>query len=158
MEPANQTVPANPTALTIQVVQLDPDLPLPKPAQDGDAGVDLHAATDVTLKPGGGRALIPTGLAVAIPPGFAGFVQPRSGLALKHGITCLNSPGLIDSGYRGELRVILINTDPTEPFEVCRGERIAQLVIQEVAAVTFEKVDELPASERGEEGFGSTGR
>ena len=144
--------------LKIQVVQLDPELPLPQHAQDGDAGVDLHAAEDVTLQPGGGRALVPTGLAVAIPEGYAGFVQPRSGLALKHGITCLNSPGLIDSGYRGELRVVLVNTDPAEAFEVKRGERIAQLVVQAVATVVFEPVAELPESSRGQGGFGSTGR
>ncbi len=144
--------------LKIQVVQLDSDLPLPKPAQQGDAGVDLYASENVTLEPGGGRALVPTGVAVAIPQGYAGFVQPRSGLALRHGVTCLNSPGLIDSGYRGELKVVLVNTDPKQAFEVRRGERIAQLVVQKVAAVAFEKVEQLPDSERGQSGFGSTGR
>ena len=101
---------------------------------------------------------MPTGIAVAIPEGYAGFVQPRSGLALKHGVTCLNTPGLIDSGYRGELKVLLINTDPTDAFEITRGERIAQLVIQAVVEPVFVEVDELDASERGEGGFGHTGR
>ena len=107
---------------------------------------------------GGGRALVPTGIRVAIPEGFAGFVQPRSGLALRHGVTLANSPGLIDSGYRDELAVIMINTDPTEDFEVKRGDRIAQLVIQKVERARFAEVDELPPSERGTGGFGHTGR
>ena len=144
--------------LELPVVRLDPDLPLPGYATEGDAGVDLVAREDVVLAPGGGRALVPTGIAVAIPQGYAGFVQPRSGLALKHGVTCLNTPGLIDSGYRGELKVLLVNTDPVEAFAVRRGERIAQLVIQRVEHVTFVVRDELPASARGEGGFGSTGR
>ena len=144
--------------LEIPLVRLVADLPLPAYARSGDAGADLVAAEDVTLAPGGGRALVPTGAAVAIPDGYAGFVQPRSGLALRHGGTCLNTPGLIDSGYRGELKVLLVNTDPTEPFEVVRGERIAQLVIQRVEECRFVEVDELPASDRGEGGFGSTGR
>jgi dUTP pyrophosphatase len=127
-------------------------------ATAGDAGADLFAAADVTLAPRGGRGLVPTGLAIAIPEGYAGFVQPRSGLALRHGVTCLNTPGLIDSGYRGELKVLLINTDPTEAFQVKRGERIAQLVVQRVEEATFDVVDELAESERGEGGFGSTGR
>lgn len=143
--------------MELPVQRLDPDLPLPAYAKPGDAGCDLVAATDVTLPPAGGRALVPTGLAIAIPDGFAGFVQPRSGLAFKHGVTCLNSPGLIDSGYRGELKVLLINTDPTEPFEVTRGERIAQLVIQRVEQVDFVAMDELPSTDRGSGGFGSTG-
>lgn len=144
--------------LELPVVRLDPDLPLPAYATDGDAGADLVAREDVLLAPGGGRGLVPTGVAVAIPPGYAGFVQPRSGLALRHGVTCLNTPGLIDSGYRGELKVLLVNTDPTEPFQVRRGERIAQLVIQRVEHVAFVVGDELPPSIRGESGFGSTGR
>jgi dUTP pyrophosphatase len=111
----------------------------------------------VLLAHGGGRALVPTGAAIAIPEGYAGFVQPRSGLALKHGVTCLNTPGLIDAGYRGELKVLLVNTDPHEDFLVKRGERIAQLVIQRVEYVSFREVDELPPSERGSGGFGSTG-
>jgi dUTP pyrophosphatase len=144
--------------LELPIVRLDPDLPLPRYATDGDAGADLVASEDVLLAPGGGRALVPTGMAVAIPAGYAGFVQPRSGLALKHGVTCLNTPGLIDSGYRGELKVLLVNTDPTEPFQVRRGERIAQLVVQRVEHVHFAETDVLPESTRGEGGFGSTGR
>jgi len=137
---------------------LDPELPLPVYAKSGDAGLDLVASQDVTLSPAGGRALVPTGLAVAIPVGYAGFVQPRSGLAARHGVTCLNTPGLIDSGYRGELKVLLVNTDPDEAFEVHRGERIAQLVIQAVAHAVLVEVDELESTERGEGGFGHTGR
>ena len=144
--------------LEVPVTRLDPDLSLPAYAREGDAGADLLAAETVTLAPNGGRALIATGLAVAIPVGYAGFVQPRSGLALRHGVTCLNTPGLIDSGYRGELKVLLVNTDPTEAFEVTRGERIAQLVVQRVEHVQFVEVSELPETERGAGGFGSTGR
>jgi dUTP pyrophosphatase len=143
--------------LEISVVQLDPDLALPSYARLGDAGADLVAREGARLAAGGGRAMVPTGVALAIPEGFAGFVQPRSGLALRHGITCLNTPGLIDSGYRDELRVLLVNTDPTEEYEVTRGDRIAQLVIQRVEACDFVVVDELPQSERGLGGFGSTG-
>jgi dUTP pyrophosphatase len=142
----------------VPVVRLDPDLPLPGYARSGDAGADLVARTGVTLSPGGGRALVPTGIALAIPEGYAGFVQPRSGLALRHGVTCLNTPGLIDAGYRDELAVLLVNTDPDQPYEVRRGDRIAQLVIQQVATAAFVEVDELSASERGLGGFGSTGR
>lgn len=144
--------------MDLPVKRLDPDLPLPAYAKPGDAGCDLLAAEDMTLTAGGGRALVPTGIAIAIPDGYAGFVQPRSGLANKHGVTCLNTPGLIDSGYRGELKVLLINTDPTEDFVITRGERIAQLVIQKVEQVTFVEQDELPDSERGAGGFGHTGR
>lgn len=144
--------------LEVPVRRLDPDLPLPAYARPGDAGVDLVAAEDLELAPGGGRGLVPTGIAVAIPRGYAGFIQPRSGLALKHGVTCLNTPGLIDSDYRGELKVLLVNTDPTEPFLVRRGERIAQLVVQAVEHVLFEEVDELDDTDRGEGGFGHTGR
>ena len=144
--------------LPVPVRRLDPDLPLPEYAKPGDAGIDLRATEALTLAPGGGRALVPTGIAVAIPRGYAGFIQPRSGLALKHGVTVLNSPGLIDSDYRGELKALLINTDPTEPFEVTRGERIAQLVIQAVEHVDFVEVDVLDDTERGEGGFGHTGR
>ena len=144
--------------LKIQLQRLDPDLAAPTYATEGDAGADLVAAEGVTLAPGGGRSLVPTGMAVAIPMGYAGFIQPRSGLAYRNGVTCLNTPGLIDSGYRGELKVLLINTDPTEPFEIQRGDRIAQLVIQRVEHADFVEVDELPAdSVRGEGGFGSTG-
>jgi len=144
--------------LDVPIVHLDPDLPLPAYAKPGDAGVDLRAREDTVLAAGGGRALVPTGVAIAIPAGFAGFVQPRSGLALEHGVTCLNTPGLIDSGYRGELKVLLVNTDPAEDFEIRRGERIAQLVIQAVEHVTFVVRDELPPTDRGEDGFGSSGR
>lgn len=144
--------------LPVPVRRLDPDLPLPEYAKPGDAGIDLRATEAVTLAPAGGRALVPTGIAVAIPRGYAGFIQPRSGLAFKHGVTVLNSPGLIDSDYRGELKALLINTDPTEPFEVTRGERIAQLVIQAVEHVDLVEVDVLDATERGEGGFGHTGR
>ncbi|MCX7619621.1 MAG: dUTP diphosphatase [Acidimicrobiales bacterium] len=146
------------STLTLPLVRLDPDLPVPEYAKPGDAGLDLRAARTMLLKAGGGRAVVPTGIAVAIPHGYAGFVQPRSGLARDHGVTCLNSPGLIDSGYRGELQVLLINTDPTEDFEVRRGERIAQLVIQKVEHVCFDEVAELPDSERGTGGWGHTGR
>ncbi len=144
--------------MELLVQRLDPDLPLPAYAKTGDAGCDLLATADVVLAPGGGRALVPTGIAVAIPEGYAGFVQPRSGLALAHGVSCLNTPGLVDSGYRGELKVLLVNTDPAAPFAVTRGERIAQLVIQRVEQVRFVEVDQLPGSERGAGGFGSTGR
>ncbi len=144
--------------LDLPVLRLDPDLPLPAYARSGDAGVDLVAREDVTLAPAGGRALVPTGIAIALPDGYAGFVQPRSGLAFKHGVTCLNTPGLIDSGYRGELKVCLINHDPIEPFDVKRGERIAQLVIQAVEQVDFVEVEVLDESERGDKGFGSSGR
>ena len=144
--------------LHVPLVRLDPDLPVPAYAKPGDAGVDLRARVDVTLEPGGGRTLVPTGVAVAIPEGHAGFVQPRSGLARDHGVTCLNTPGLIDAGYRGELIVLLVNTDPIVPFDVVRGERIAQLVVQRVEHCAFDVVDELPPSERGEGGWGHTGR
>ena len=143
--------------LEIPLLRLDPDVKLPAYATAGDAGADLVAAADVVLVAGGGRALVPTGAAIAIPEGYAGFVQPRSGLALRHGVTCLNTPGLIDSGYRGELKVLLVNTDPSEDFEIRRGDRIAQLVIQAVEHVHFVEVEELPDSDRGGDGFGSTG-
>lgn len=143
--------------LQLPVQRLDPDLELPSYAKPGDAGFDLRARESVTIPSGGGRALVPTGIAVAIPEGWAGFVQPRSGLALKHGVTCLNTPGLIDSGYRGELKVLLVNTDPHQAFDVERGERIAQMVIQRVEHVAFVEVADLGDSERGVGGFGSTG-
>ncbi len=145
--------------LAVPIVRLDPDLPLPAYAKPGDAGIDLLAREDVMIPRAGGRVLVPTGVAVAIPAGYAGFIQPRSGLALKYGVTCLNTPGLIDSGYRGELKVLLVNTDPHAGHQIERGERIAQLVVQQVEHVAFEVVDELPAdSERGDGGFGHTGR
>jgi dUTP pyrophosphatase len=144
--------------LRIPVIRLDDDLPLPAYARPGDAGADLVARDHVLLRRGGGRALVGTGVALALPEGYAGFVQPRSGLALRHGVTCLNSPGLIDSGYRDELRVLLVNTDPDDDYEVHRGDRIAQLVIQLVERAEFLPVDDLGASERGTGGFGHTGR
>jgi dUTP pyrophosphatase len=128
---------------------------VPGRAYAGDAGLDLSACDEVELAPGE-RALVPTGLAVAIPEGYAGFVQPRSGLAARHGISIVNTPGLIDSGYRGELRVTLLNTDPREPFVVEPGMRIAQLVIVPLPEVELVEVDELPPSERGVRGFGSS--
>lgn len=143
--------------IAVPVRRLDPDLPLPSYAHVGDAGADLVARETVTLAPGGGRALVPTGIALAIPEGYAGFVQPRSGLALRHGVTCLNTPGLIDAGYRDELKVLLVNTDRETPYTVSRGDRIAQLVIQGVERVAFESAAELPASSRDTGGFGSTG-
>lgn len=140
------------------VVRLDADLPVPTYARAGDAGADLRARTGALLKAGGGRAVVPTGIRLAIPDGYAGFVLPRSGLALRHGVTLANSPGLIDSGYRDELAVLLLNTDPSSDFEVRRGDRIAQLVIQRVGMASFRAVADLPPSERGFGGFGHTGR
>jgi dUTP pyrophosphatase len=144
--------------IELPVLRLDLDLPLPAYAKPGDAGIDLVARDDVILSAGGGRALVPTGIAIALPEGYGGFVQPRSGLAFKHGVTVLNSPGLVDSGYRGELKVCLINTDPDVPFEVKRGERIAQLVVKAVEHVDFVEVEVLDETARGDTGFGSSGR
>ena len=143
--------------LSIRVRRLDPELPLPARRHAGDAGYDLAARVDVRLEPAGGRALVPTGISVAIPEGFAGFVQPRSGLALRHGVTCLNSPGLIDAGYRDEISVLLVNLDPGVAFDVRRGDRIAQLVIQRVENITWQEVETLDDSARGTGGWGSTG-
>ncbi len=157
--PAERSSHAGASAsLAVPVVRLDPDLPLPRYARPGDAGADLAARIDVKLPAGGGRATVPTGIAVAIPEGYAGFVLPRSGLALRHGVTCLNTPGLIDSGYRDEIVVLLVNTDPEEDYQVRRGDRVAQLVLERVEEASFAEVDRLPASERGLDGFGSTGR
>jgi len=144
--------------LDLPLVRLDADLALPAYARAGDAGADLVARQDTTLVAAGGRALVPTGVAVAIPSGWAGFVLPRSGLALRHGVTCLNTPGLIDAGYRDELLVLLVNTDPTEDYRIQRGDRIAQLVIMRVEQARFDLVDGLPGSDRGRGGFGHTGR
>jgi dUTP pyrophosphatase len=141
----------------LPVRRLDPDLPLPAYAHPGDAGADLCAATEVVLPPGG-RATVGTGIAVAVPDGYAAFVHPRSGLASRHGITLVNAPGTVDAGYRGEVRVVLLNTDPAEPFTVRRGDRIAQLVVQPVTRARFIDSDELPPTPRGDGGFGSTGR
>jgi dUTP pyrophosphatase len=143
--------------LSLPIVQLDPELPLPAYAHPGDAGLDLRARDDAIVPAGGGRALVPTGIAIAIPIGWAGFVLPRSGLALKHGIGVANAPGLIDSAYRGEIKVILINTDPADDFRVVRGDRIAQLVLQRVEEVSWQVVDILDGDDRGG-GFGHTGR
>ena len=142
----------------VPIQRLDPGLPLPEAQHPDDAGYDLHAREDVHLPAGGGRAVVPTGIAAAIPSGHAGFVLPRSGLALKHGITCLNTPGLIDPLYRGELKVVLVNTDPTTAYDVTRGDRIAQLVLQKVEQVEWVEVDDLGDTKRSVEGFGSTGR
>ena len=142
----------------LPVVRLDPELPLPAYARTGDAGADLVAREGVVLGAGGGRAMVPTGVAVAIPVGYAGLVLPRSGLALRHGVTVVNAPGLVDAGYRGELNVLLLNTDPGYDYEVHRGDRIAQLVIVAVEQAGFVVVAELPASERGSGGFGHSGR
>ena len=142
----------------VPVVRLDPGLPLPAYARPGDAGADLVAREDVVLARGGGRAMVPTGVAVAIPDGYAGLVLPRSGLALRHGVTVVNAPGLVDAGYRGELNVVLVNTDPTEDYAVHRGDRIAQLVIVAVEQAVLAVVEELPDSDRGRGGFGHTGR
>ncbi len=142
--------------MRVPIKRLDPTLPLPAYAHEGDAGLDLFAAEDIDLAPGQ-RALIPTGIAVAIPEGFAGFVQPRSGLAIKQGLSLVNTPGLIDAHYRGEIKVIAINLDPSSTISVSRGDKIAQLVIQPVARVELAEVDDLDATVRGEGGFGSTG-
>ena len=141
--------------IEVAVRKLREDAVLPRQAYEGDAGVDLAACESLTLRPGE-RGSVSTGIAVEIPDGYAGFVQPRSGLAARHGIAVLNSPGLIDSGYRGEIRVVLLNTDQKEDFEVVPGMRIAQLVVAPVAAVRIVEVDELAVSERGSRGFGSS--
>ena len=144
--------------LGLEIVRLDPDLPLPGYARPGDAGLDLRARIEATVPRAGGRARVPTGIAVAIPTGYAGFVLPRSGLALTHGVTVANAPGLVDSGYRDELQVVLLNTDPHESFELARGARIAQLVVQRVEQVNLLVVDRFSTGEHRGGGFGSTGR
>ena len=143
--------------LPIDLVQLDPDLPLPAYAHAGDAGLDLYAREDATLAAGGGRQLMPTGISIAIPVGWCGLVMPRSGLALKHGLSIVNAPGLIDAAYRGEIKAVLINTDPSADYHVTRGDRIAQLVIQRVEAVEWQLVSTLGGVDRGG-GFGHSGR
>ncbi len=142
--------------MRLQIKRLDTGLPLPRYAHEGDAGLDLFAAEDVTLEPFS-RTLVPTGIAVAIPEGHAGFVQPRSGLAIKQGLSLVNTPGLIDSHYRGEIKVIAINLDPVTPIIISRGDKIAQLVIQQVTCAQLVEVSELDETVRGEGGFGSTG-
>ena len=140
----------------ISIKRLDDGLPLPSYAHPGDAGADLHSAVDLTLDPGE-RALVPTGIALALPQGYVALVHPRSGLAARHGISIVNSPGTIDAGYRGEVKVCLVNTDPREPFSVRRGDRVAQLVIQRFETAAFVEAEDLPDSERGDGGYGSTG-
>lgn len=141
----------------VQIQRLDPDLPLPVPSHEGDAGLDLYAREDAIIRARGGRLLMPTGVAVAIPHGYLGLAVPRSGLALKHGITLVNTPGIIDSGYRGELKVVMINTDPDNDYEIKRGDRVAQLIISRYDNVTWTEVAELSGFDRGG-GFGHSGR
>jgi dUTP pyrophosphatase len=144
-------------SVKVLVTRLDPDLPLPSYAKGGDAGADIVSRIDFTLAPGQ-RALVPTGISIALPDGYVCLVHPRSGLAIKHGVTMVNAPGTVDAGYRGELQVILINHDSKESITFKRGDRIAQLVIQQVERAEFIEVHSLPGSSRGESGFGSTGR
>jgi dUTP pyrophosphatase len=144
-------------SLQIPIVQLDAELPLPAYAHEGDAGLDLYASQGLTLDAAGGRGLVPTGISIAIPPGYGGFVLPRSGMALRHGISVVNAPGLIDAAYRGEIKVILVNTDPTSDYTIERGDRVAQLVIQAVETVEWRITDDLDGEDRGG-GFGHSGR
>ena len=141
----------------VLIKRLDPDLPLPRYSKGGDAGADIVSRIDITLAPGE-RALVPTGISIALPDGYVALVHPRSGLAIKHGVTMVNSPGTVDAGYRGELKLILINHDPKDSVSFKRGDRVAQLVIQQVERAEFVEVQELPGSGRGADGFGSTGR
>ena len=143
--------------MKVLIKRLDPDLPLPSYAKPGDAGADIYSRIDIELNPGE-RKLIPTGIAVALPPGFAAFVHPRSGRAIKEGLGMVNAPGTVDAAYRGELQVILINHDSQNSINIKRGERIAQLVIQKVEHAEFIELEELPGSSRGASGFGSTGK
>ncbi|NCV34372.1 MAG: dUTP diphosphatase [Actinobacteria bacterium] len=143
--------------MKILVTRLDPNLPLPTYAKPGDAGADLYSRIDIELSPMQ-RALVPTGLAIALPPGYAGFLHPRSGRAAKEGLSMVNAPGTIDAGYRGEIQVILINLDSEKKITIKRGERIAQLVIKEVSQAEFVEVEQLPGTSRGEAGFGSSGK
>ena len=143
--------------MRVLITRLDSELPLPQYAKPGDAGADVYSRIDLTIPPGE-RALVPTGIAIAIPHGYAAFAHPRSGLAIKHGVSMVNAPGTIDAGYRGELQIILINHDRKEDFVIKRGDRIAQLVFQKVESAEFVEVEELPGSGRGIGGFGSTGR
>ena len=145
------------SSVEVLITRLDPELPLPRYAKGGDAGADIVSRIDITLAPGE-RALVPTGIAIALPDGYVALVHPRSGLAIKHGVTMVNAPGTVDAGYRGELQVILINHDKTESVSFKRGDRIAQLVIQKVERAEFVEVRDLPGSGRGVGGFGSTGR
>jgi len=147
---------ANSDGVEVLIQRLDPGLPLPQRSHPGDAGADLFAAVDVELAPGQ-RAVVPTGVAIALPDGYAAFVHPRSGLAARHGVTIVNAPGTVDAGYRGEIRVTLLNTDADHPVAFSRGDRIAQLVVQRVELAVFHEVERLPGSARGVDGFGSTG-
>ena len=144
-------------SVKVLIKRLDPGVPLPMYAKGGDAGADIVSAVDITLAPGE-RALVPTGISIALPDGYVALVHPRSGLAIKHGVTMVNAPGTVDAGYRGELKLILINHDPSESVSFKRGDRVAQLVIQQVERAEFIEVQELPGSGRGTDGFGSTGR
>jgi dUTP pyrophosphatase len=146
----------DPSRVQVLILRLDPDLPMPRYAHPGDAGADLHARQDVSLAPGQ-RALVATGVAIALPAGYAAFVHPRSGLAARHGITMVNAPGTIDAGYRGEILVNLLNTDTHEAFIITRGDRIAQLVVQRVSQAHFVEVSSLPGSHRGDNGHGASG-
>lgn len=141
---------------TVAFLPLDSDLAPPAYAKPGDAGADLRSAIDIVIEPGE-RVLVPTGIAIALPEGFVGLIHPRSGLALRHGLSIVNTPGTIDAGYRGEIKVLLINLDPEEPIGIKRGDRIAQLIVQRFETVTFLAVNELPDSERGAGGYGSSG-
>jgi dUTP pyrophosphatase len=143
--------------LQVLITRLDETIPLPTYAKGGDAGADIVSRIDITLKPGE-RALVPTGISIALPDGYAAFVHPRSGLAIKHGVTMVNAPGTVDAGFRGELQCIMINHDPLESITFKQGDRIAQLVIQKVERAEFVEVKDLPGSGRGTGGFGSTGR
>ena len=143
--------------LQVLITRLDESIPLPTYAKGGDAGADIVSRLDITLKPGE-RALVPTGISIALPDGYAAFVHPRSGLAIKHGVTMVNAPGTVDAGFRGELQCIMINHDPLESISFKKGDRIAQLVIQKVERAEFVEVKDLPGSGRGTGGFGSTGR
>ena len=143
--------------LQVLITRLDESIPLPTYAKGGDAGADIVSRIDITLKPGE-RALVPTGISIALPDGYAAFVHPRSGLAIKHGVTMVNAPGTVDAGFRGELQCIMINHDPQESITFKKGDRIAQLVIQKVERAEFVEVQDLPGSGRGTGGFGSTGR
>jgi dUTP pyrophosphatase len=144
-------------SVKVLIKRLDPGVPLPIYAKGGDAGADIVSAVDITLAPGE-RALVPTGISIALPDGYVALVHPRSGLAIKHGVTMVNAPGTVDAGYRGELQIILINHDPSQSVSFKRGDRIAQLVIQQVERAEFVEVESLPGSGRGTDGFGSTGR
>jgi len=143
-------------SVQVLITRLDKSIPLPSYSKPGDAGADLTARIDVTLQPGE-RALVPTGISIALPNGYVALVHPRSGLAIKHGVTMVNSPGTVDAGFRGELQIILINHDPKEAISFKKGDRIAQLVIQQVERANFVEVESLPGSDRGSGGFGSTG-